>query len=157
MSAFVVGREHIRFLVSAARSPRIVQYAPFSYYWNGQRHQLPMNDREAAAKAGQLLWNENIRSVEGRYPDCVGKPENMPGPVDEVFIYAHSRDWTGNLEPVQVLKACNCYEYQSCEHEGWKTSEARAFIEALRSEAIRALPGYETAQWEVREAREEVR
>ena len=157
MSAFVVGREHIRFLVSAARSSRIVRYSKFSYYWSGKLHELPRHDRDAASKVGQLLWNENILSVQGRYPDCVGKPENMPGPVDEIFIYAHSRDWNeSGLEPIQVLKACNCYEYQSCEHDGWETSEAKAFIDALRAAAVRALPGYDDAQWMV-EASQEVR
>jgi hypothetical protein len=95
-----------------------------------------------------MLWDENIRSIEGRYPDTSGRPENMPGKCDGMLIYSHiSGDRRGPMNPVQVLKAINCYQYQSCEHDEWKSSEAHAFIEALRSAAISALPGYEAAAW----------
>jgi len=51
--------------------------------------------------------------------------------------------------PVAVLKACDGYEYQACEHPGWEASEAHAYINALRRRAIHALPGYDEAAWEV--------
>ena len=48
----------------------------------------------------------------------------------------------GTFDPVKILAAINCYEYQACEHPEWKTSEARDFCEALRDRMIRMLPGY---------------
>ena len=51
--------------------------------------------------------------------------------------------------PVAVLKAISCYEYQSCEHPGWHTSEARQFCSVLRDHMISMLPGYDDAQWEI--------
>jgi hypothetical protein len=50
------------------------------------------------------------------------------------------------------LKAISCYEYQSCEHPGWRKSEAHAFCEALRDMAIGCLPGYDDAPWEINDA-----
>jgi len=52
----------------------------------------------------------------------------------------------GTPDPLVVLKAIACLEYQSCEHPGWLDSEARVFCQALRRVAITALPGYSAAQ-----------
>jgi hypothetical protein len=49
-------------------------------------------------------------------------------------------------------KACRCLEYQSCEHLGWETSEARAIVRNTMSTAICKLPGYEEADWEINES-----
>ena len=155
MSAYVVDRDHIRYLVSAMLSRDITQGCAFSWYWDGdkQRHKLDPMDPDQAGRVGQMLWDENIRSVQGRYPDCKDKPENMPGPIDEVFIYAHSFSSHETPNPVQVLKACDCYEYQSCEHEEWSTSQAKAIIDALRRDAWHSLPGYDAAAWGAPERR----
>ena len=34
-------------------------------------------DHAQAARVGQLLWDENVHSVQHRYPDC----DDLPGPV----------------------------------------------------------------------------
>lgn len=146
MSAYIVDRDHIRYLVSAAvRLDRDALRWFHANVW----HELPTRDRERASQVGQMLWDENIRSIEGRYPGTKGKPDRMPGKSDDgMLVYSHaSGDWPGPIDPVQVLKSCNCYEYQSCEHEEWSASEAHAFIEALRARAVRTLPGYEAAAW----------
>ena len=48
---------------------------------------------------------------------------------------------------VQVIKACNCLDYQSCEHDGWEASEAKSFLDSLISAACHRLPGYDAAEW----------
>jgi hypothetical protein len=53
--------------------------------------------------------------------------------------------------PVQVVKACNCYDYQSNEHPEWEGSFAQALSEMIRGEAIAALPGYDSAAWGIDE------
>lgn len=94
-----------------------------------------------------MLWRENIASVSARYPN--ESSATLPGPCNEDFVIRPSncRNDFGLINPVQVLKSCDCYNYQSCEHEGWMASEAHAFIQALREAAIDALPGYEQAVW----------
>ncbi len=94
-----------------------------------------------------MLWDENRKSIDYRYPDCVGHNENCPGEVGENFIYRHEgRCWL-HMDPVQVIKSCHCYCYQSCEHPGWHESEAKAFVDALESAAVHSLKGYDAAEW----------
>jgi len=52
------------------------------------------------------------------------------------------------VAPVYALKAVCCYRYQSCEHPGWKGSEASRFCDALERVAVELLPGFSEAPWE---------
>ena len=54
---------------------------------------------------------------------------------------------TNGPEAIEACKAIDCYEYQSCEHPGWRDSGAKAFCERLRSALIGAMHGYEEAEW----------
>tara|TARA_Y100000310_G_scaffold341651_1_gene441507 strand:+ start:538 stop:927 length:390 start_codon:yes stop_codon:yes gene_type:complete len=127
-----------------------------SWVWNIEngnydRAQIGCSDDARALEVGQMLWSENVASVEKRYPDS----DDLPSTIDE-DPYQYTTH-VGNfgvfrypaITPEQVLAACDCYEYQSCEHPGWSASEACAFINALRSRAWHALPGYEKAQWSI--------
>ncbi len=97
-----------------------------------------------ADKVGQMLLTENYRSVYSRYQPVAG----CVNPVhNEEYVFSRVN---GKVDPVQVLKAIDCLEYQSCYHPGWKDSDARRFLENLRGRATNQLPGYQEAQWEVR-------
>ena len=98
---------------------------------------------ETADRVGAMLWVENHRSIEFRYDE-----EPVIG-LEEPYTYPVTAGLRP-VEPVVVLKALDCYEYQSCEHPAWLKSEAREFCDHLRTAAIRALPGYEEAPWEIR-------
>jgi len=50
---------------------------------------------------------------------------------------------------VELIKALHCYEYQSCEHPGWRTSQAHSFCRALERRLIGELPGYDDAPWAI--------
>jgi hypothetical protein len=153
MSAYVVDREHIDALVClAVRGPGGRPINPCRA-WHGVRW-LPDSDsdwRDAlhaehgnADMIGRMLWAENVRSIHYRYPDTVDRG-NLPGPSDfteaEVFTYVWPFS-APRLTAVQGLGAIDCYEYQSCEHPGWASSEAGRFCDALRRKLIGALPGY---------------
>ena len=146
MSAYIVDREHIEYLITAAMSNAINGFQSEMHWWhNGESHSLPKRGRDRAQEVGQMLWNENIASVSHRYPrDTVGK---WPGPVDENYIFEHHEHHYVSINAVDVLKAIRCYTYQSCEHDGWETSEAKAFTDSLTSRAISSLPGYDDAEW----------
>jgi len=88
-----------------------------------------------------MLLRENHRSVQHRYDE--GPKAVLADP------YAFKR-YRGKLDPIQVLKAVSCLEYQSCEGPEWGRSEAFAFLRTLEGWAIHALPGYEEAEWEFR-------
>ena len=153
MSAYVVDENHIRFMVEAAtcRSLGSMHDGGLRWYHGETLHELRLLDSDGATAAGQMLWDENVRSVKHRYPDC--SDDTLPGPIGCSFVYEHgNRPRLRPIDPVAVLKACDGYEYQSCEHPEWEQSEAKAFIDELRSRAIHSLPGYDDAAWEVTDA-----
>lgn len=120
----------------------------FRWYHDGLHHEIPLGDFATAAEVGNMLWRENIASVSHRYPG--ESSDTLPGPIDCDFVIEGSDIpvFHPPIKPVEVLKACKCYEYQSCEHgEAWEQSSAKAFIDSLKEDAIRALPGYEQAAW----------
>ncbi|NUR03765.1 MAG: hypothetical protein HOY79_46825 [Streptomyces sp.] len=133
MSAFVVTKEHIDALVTVGL-PRPGETG--SVRWQDPidptvTHRL---SRETADRAGSLLWQENRVSVNHLYRDG--------DPVDAEYQF--QRAWH---EPVVALKLIDCYEYQSCEHDRWKESQAKRLCDQLRKLAVSKLPGYEEAPW----------
>ena len=109
MSAWVVERNHIEYLVSEITNPQneTINYA---------EHLLGTRD---PSKIGQELWNENYRSVNYRY----GRKDEAP-----VFRYLGK---CYEHDPLQVLKSISCLNYQSCEHPEWKDSKAHDLLRYL--------------------------
>jgi hypothetical protein len=95
---------------------------------------------ENATEVGRMLLAENYRSVYHRYD------EGPKAELEDPYVYSPS---PVKKDPVQVLSAINCLEYQSCEHPEWADSEAKAFLDALAHKAILSLPGYDDTMWEV--------
>jgi hypothetical protein len=56
---------------------------------------------------------------------------------------------TPRLNPVSILKLCDCLEYQSCETEDYNETVAYRLLNVIRRAAIRILPGYDDAKWEI--------
>jgi hypothetical protein len=142
MSAYMVDSHHIHYLLTAAMSRHLNKRPQDGLEWlrcSGECDMLHQGDHAKATKVGQMLWDENRKSIECRYPDDPDMPDN-----DWTYEF---RPWQGEIDPVQVIKACHCYSYQASEHPGWKESEAHAFIEALEDRAACALPGYDEAAW----------
>lgn len=151
MSAYVVDREHIRYLINAAMS--LTRHgSTFTWLWDFgcvggyKTSELPFGDSERAVAVGQMLWDACIRGVANRYPDDT--VPQLPGPTSESYVYdKHYLDHGGRVDPVQALKACKCFTYQACESPDFTDSEAGAFIESLVATAINRLDGYEDAEW----------
>lgn len=152
MSAYVVDRVQIDVLMLAAQ-----QFGrQHSITWKGDEE----NDSEMAeltvggwapncrqvtgdlSPVGRMLWRENVRSVQYRYEDTI-ETGILPGPADfselDTMTYTAPGGIGPALDPVKVLVALRSYEYQSCEHPGWETSEAHAFCGALRFVLIEAI------------------
>lgn len=130
MSAWVVEKVHIDALVTAA----IDRAGPghrFSYYHNRDRHYVTIDN---ADEVGQMLWDENFASVNHLYI------RDDPAPRE---TYRFRR--TAEIPAIALQKGIICYEYQSCEHDGWDTSAAKAFCEELRQMLITRDPGYDKA------------
>lgn len=129
MSAFILDNKHINVMMS--RAVPLYPGDSFSYYWNGQ----PYYFRGQTQEVGQKLVDENFRSVNYRY-DEAEEPYTFLNVVLR-RVYAS----------VEVIKACNSYNYQTCETPDWKETEARAIVKALRKRAIKQLEGYAEAAW----------
>lgn len=129
MSAFLVDPRHIDYMINGALKLGIGGFA--------LKLGAVKLDYMTASKIGTDLWAENFRSVNYRY-----------GGNDASLEYQHSA-FAKRLpfDPVVLLKAVDCYEYQTCEHPGWEKSDARRFCAGLRSLAIASLPGYKDAPW----------
>lgn len=163
MSAFVVSHRHVDAIIVAGlhnranRGPlRWLVPAPVNPHayavgqpWGPEaiadaterRRELTI---ETAGRVGSMLLAENRRSVDHRYDEDGCAPEDAYTFATSTWLQARP------LPPVAILKALDCLEYQSCEHPGWSTSEAFAFVTALRSDQIGRLAGYDEAAWEVR-------
>ena len=151
MSAFMVDKVHIDALVTAAmelvpgeHDSGLRWYVDDASKPGGyELKELHLLDSTRASEVGQMLWAENLASIHARYPDTEETDSNYPGPADfessEVARYVW-QSVPGIIDPLAVIDALSCYEYQSCEHEGWKTSEAKVFCDALQSKMIRQLP-----------------
>lgn len=92
-----------------------------------------------ADETGRILWRENHKSVNARYAEKTRAP-----------AYTFEHESTSN---VVVLKSIHCYEYQTCEHDGWKRSRARQLCLELTSRIAYALAqqacrkAYDDAPW----------
>lgn len=142
MSAFVVSHKHINALLTFASRAR---YGCAVYF----NHALvfDLKDPAACQQAAEILLAENVRSVNHRYPDTVGHPENLPGVLAENGQAIVFRPVYPMISPLVALKACSCYDYQACETDDYPTRLAAKIIDTIRHNAISRLPGYDEAPW----------
>lgn len=129
MSTFMLDDEHVHALVHAA-----FRFAdgPYVGFWCND--QWLRFTRAEATELGTELKATNAASLEH------GRSKRV------VVAYGY-RSPRQMREPVEILKAIDCYEYQACEAPNWDASVAKAFCQWLRKQAIYFLPGYEKAEW----------
>ena len=128
MSAFTVTNTHINALVRYASRHKIT----VAYGNPTMRLNVSAHEQEVA----QLLLDENIKSVNYRYS------EKESG-------YIEYDRGAPILSAIQAIKAAQCLRYQSCEHPEYEGSIAERLIEAIISDAIPRLEGYNEAQWAI--------
>lgn len=126
MSAFIVSRRHIDFMVTAIIRAELTSMTP--------------------DETGRMLWRECLASVAYRYPDD-GNGER-PGPLGfrdsdvDTYTWAETPELTeGGLHTTMA-----CYRYQSCEHPGWDGSEAEIITRKLY-EATEGAPEDPAVPW----------
>jgi len=134
--------ESIAYLINAATSAKIHQQGrpqSFRWFYNDTWQELPPNNDAAALHVAAMLNAAMLGSVCQRYKE-------EPSEADTVTLADIRRRWS-DFDPVQVIKTCDYYEYQSSEADNWEDGEAKQFISMLRATAARALPGYNAATW----------
>ena len=128
MSAFIVTDTHINALVRYASRHKIT----VAYGNPTMRLNVSAHEQEVA----QLLIDENIKSVNYRYSEA------------ETSLIEYDRG-APILSAIEAIKAAQCLRYQSCEHSDFEESIAFKLIEAIISDAIPRLDGYESASWAI--------
>lgn len=158
MSAFICGPDHIKALAIFA-AHRVPGRGPnvdprYFKYDGGDERMYGRPDDELATYYANILYAENIRSVQARYPGdtfedlpgLIQKPDMLEVTANESFEqYAYA---PYVLKPVDILKMANCLEYQSCETNDWRDTLAYRLLLRIKEAAIRLLPGYDDAPWE---------
>lgn len=139
MSAFIVGHDHINALLDHAVRHQV------SYYVPSRRERVTIMNNNAT-EIGAILLDQNERSVRHRYPGIA--PSELPGTIGE---NAASFRWRPRvpLQPVQIMKACHCLDYQCCETKDWERTIAFLIVQAILNDASRRVPGYDGAKWEI--------
>jgi len=139
MSAYIVDKAHINAMVQFGLIGGSCN--ALSWWHNDDRQYL---NRETDDHVGQMLLDTNVQSVCYRYPD--DSMASLPGRIDAEWLLPFKAYPILNTPtPLDIFAMVSCYEYQSCEHPEWETSEAKVFCDALRARAIRRLPGYDKA------------
>lgn len=143
MSAYVVERHHIIYLVKAA----LHLSEPDAFYWHygeGDLIVAPWSIKSQVHIA-QVLWDENIHAVAIRYPNS-----DLPGPIEDDYVITEKdfrRMHWDKFDLPQITKSCECYNYQAMEDPEYENTVAFAFIKRLLSLALNSLPGYKEAVW----------
>lgn len=79
----------------------------------------------------EMLVKENLRSLASRYPgrDFLVEWQNDA----KTFKFRKSAP----LVPMtQLVKACNCFDYQACETDDYYGTAAAKFVEKVRAHAL---------------------
>lgn len=135
MSALEVSTRHITFLITAALADPV-----HALYWGNPAQRITL---ENASEIGAALVRENQASLTARYGDRL-----LVLAAEYAYPFAaYSAPGRWQPDPVEVLKACQFYDYQCCEHDGWEGSAAQQFTGVLRERYITLLPGYAGLPW----------
>lgn len=135
MSAFFVGVDHINAMLTVAKALKVYVPSPTEGEPYRQADRLPQESFDAL---GRLLIEENIKSLAARYPDDYAKLLNKFKVDDYKFV--EDDDFLQRHALTDAIHLVECYEYQSCEHDGWEGSWAHKFSNALARKAALTIP-----------------
>lgn len=147
MSAYIVDPRTIDYLVQWAQQQHTDHHEVSAYLPDSLRPEAFTKYPQAVRfgrldltcltpdELGQLLLDQNVRSVQTRYLDC--PPDDLPGPNDQTRVRAYRFKPISNVQVAAwVISACRCLGYQSCETDDWEQTLAYAVMQAIREDAI---------------------
>jgi hypothetical protein len=146
MSAFICSDAHIKALSAVAATRVHGRFAVDPLYLvgldgsRGFTDVPPTLDYELATVYANILLQENIRSVNYRYPS---------EPSASYSIALNSGDMLRKQSHISLLKLVNCLEYQMSESPDCELTLAFALTRAIRDAIIHDMPGYESAPWTI--------
>ena len=99
---------------------------------------------ETASAIGQIMVDENVRSLISRY----GADRE-----EERFAFAFTA-YPHILTAPEAQCVVNCLEYQSCESRDWSTTLAAVILAAIEAKVISVLGSNEKERWTAVQKRE---
>ena len=146
MSAYILEKAHIDYMLGYLTHRNNCQgtifYVPNKEAEDGwDRFEAILGESQDTSKLGQILVDQNYRSVNARYNE-----NQVPPPYTYTRQVGQGPD---DFEPLQVLKACDCYDYQACKTDDYHTTQAAWIVDIIRKAAIRDLPDYHDAEWHI--------
>lgn len=155
MSAFQVSPTHLAFLVRAwvGTAYHGTLHLPFNLGAPPPSERTP-HERQGEDVRIRQVWDllaaENVKSLNARYPrDPSRGIRGGAHPYDRTLYQRVLAATQPGPDIARVAKALACYEYQSCEHDGWKTSDACHLVGFLRAAYLQKVRGYSDAPWSI--------
>ena len=129
MSCFFVSADDINLLVTAYRDLGLACPGESASDWTG---------------VGRRLWQENLNSYAYRYNMPERHEAEFVGCESEIAAYEFAEL---KAKPEAIAKLARCYSYQTCEHAGWESSNAKTIVDVLEERYGEELPGYGAMPW----------
>jgi|SRR5580704_2747759 hypothetical protein len=121
MSAFIVSHDHIDALITYAINQHL-------WYYDREQKQSIQIIAHNATEVGRILYAENIRSVRRRYKEDFGND-------GADYAYTPFNLFATKAASKQVVRACYCLDYQSCENDDWEDTQAALILSAIERHA----------------------
>ena len=132
MSAFYVGEDHINAMLTAAKALKMYVSIPGHDYWTDASYQpVDIWDR-----IGRALIAENFNSLDARYPS----PSEDHSEEIGAYRFVEDTHFLTRHKLTDAIHLVRCYDYQSCEHDGWEGSWAHEFCQRLMAAAAATIP-----------------
>lgn len=145
MSAFIVSEDHINVIVSFFVTPVMDDRL-----WLKVNGNYGYMDGETVQAVAEILYNENVRSVNHRYNDSEG---------NESYEFEYVPRARQKYNVAEIAGALDCLEYQSCESDDYRQTQAFDIITMMRKHLLKMVQteqlGDETV-WEISERKMEV-
>lgn len=107
----------------------------------------PLTDLPMVTCRFRDLFRANAISVDYRYKTPGTEPDEAPERTLTLEDYQRIEKYI--RDPVAMLKLISCFEYQSCEHPGFESSDGYRWAMHARSNMEHALSGYRDAPWTI--------
>lgn len=123
MSAYIVNKNHINVIVSWFTENGLDD----NLYIEIKQNYSYMT-KELAPIVAQTLYSQNVRSVNDRYNDNTS---------DEQYSFEYLPNIKNAYSLAEIAGAIDGLEYQSCESDDYKTTDAYKIITAMRKELLK--------------------
>lgn len=140
MSAWLCEDDHLKFLaISLVRKTSRMDYSWLIARFNLKHSENP---EEIASSIAQVLYDENIRSLNSRYRGEYDKYSDH-----KIKINLSEYEYWPHESNGVLAKSTGCYNYQACENDDYMESRARRVVNSLYEAIAQDQEGYEDAEW----------